>query len=90
MQSGGLSHARRGYSGGESQIRFERGAYRYVLFDKTVRTGFNGRNDPQFSSGLVIQHNGRRVSLTACGGSGESDGSGALADYMPKGEFIEY
>lgn len=85
LQSGGLSHSRRGYSGGgESQIRFERGAYRYILFDKTVRTGFDGRNDPQSSSGLVIQRGDRRVSSTTCDGSGESQGSGALADYSLK------
>jgi hypothetical protein len=92
LQSRDLRHASRMFSGGgESQIHFERNGYRYILFDRTVRTGFGvqGRNEPQMSSGLLVEHAGARSS-TRCATSGGTIVSSALADYMPEGDYIPH
>jgi hypothetical protein len=93
LQSRDLRHASRMFSGGgESQIHFERDGYRYILFDRTVRASFasEGRNEPQVSSGLLVQHAGRLRTSTPCGGSGEAAVSSALAAYMPEGVYIPH
>lgn len=93
LQATNLRRASTGFSGGgEGQIYFERKSYRYILFDKTVRTGFgpDGRHDPQFSSGLLVMRSGRLVSSGSCGGSGEAIGSAAVADYMPEGDYVPH
>ena len=56
-----LSFAERAYSGGgETQICFRNGEYIYIVYDKTVRTSFSseGHNDPDSSSGLVVEKGG--------------------------------
>lgn len=54
--------------GGEMQIHFTKGRYRYILYDRIVRSGFGaeGHTDPQFSAGLLVQKNGRRLAERAC------------------------
>jgi hypothetical protein len=52
-----LTLAKQGFSGGgETQIQVANGDYTYILFDKTVRTGFgdSGQNDPDSRSGLLV------------------------------------
>ena len=64
-----LRLARRGYSGGgETQIHVANRDYRYILFDRTIRTGFgaDGRNDPAISSGLIIRRAGRTIATRPC------------------------
>jgi hypothetical protein len=57
-----------GYSGGgEAHIRFRNGEYDYILFDRTVRTGFgNGPNYPEFTSGVVTRRRGAVIGLRRC------------------------
>jgi hypothetical protein len=54
--------------GGETQIHFTKGRFRYILYDRIFRSGFgaDGHTDPQFSAGLLVQKNGRRLAERAC------------------------
>ena len=56
----------------KDQIYFQSNGYRYIVYDRTLRRGFgaDGHNDPQSSSGLVVQKGGRIVSSTRCGRRG--------------------
>jgi hypothetical protein len=91
-QRGGLSLAERGYSGGgETQLSFARNGYRYVVYDRTVRTGLaaDGRNEPAFDQGLVVVRGGRVVSHRRC--SAESGGmDGRAVARLPRGTFVEH
>ena len=93
LQSRDLHAADQGYSGGgEDQINFKVNGYTYIVFAKTERTGFgpDGHNDPQFTSGVVVQKNGRTVSSMKCGDPGDQPIDGDDDHYMPKGEFIPH
>jgi hypothetical protein len=89
---GGLTLAERGYSGGgETQLSFARNGYRYVVYDRTVRTGLaaDGRNEPAFDQGLVVVRGGRVVSHRRC--SAESGGmDGRAVARLPRGTFVEH
>jgi len=88
-QSGGLSYAREMYSGGGAlQIRFSNGGYDYAAYSRTVRTGFNGRNNPQFSDGVMVRRGGRLVSNRSCTTDVGSDAQ--AEDYMPEGTIMEF
>lgn len=90
-QRGGLAYASRGYSGGgEAQISFARGGYRYVVYDRTVRTGFeDGRNDPAFTQGLLVLRGGRVALNRRC--SADSGGmDGRATARLPRGAFVEH
>ena len=66
---GKLGYASVPYSGGgEEQVSFERGGYRYVVYSSMVRTGFgaDGLNNPAFESGLFVQQAGKTVSKSKC------------------------
>ncbi|NPD65718.1 hypothetical protein HN018_15485 [Lichenicola cladoniae] len=70
LSSQALSIADHMFSGGgETQISVSHGAYSYIVYDKITRTSFaaDGRNDPGFTSGLVVQKNGKTVSSKQCG-----------------------
>ena len=70
LSSQALSFAETAFSGGgETQISFRNGAYSYIVYDKTTRTSFSsdGHNDPDFTSGLVVQENGKTVLAEECG-----------------------
>lgn len=89
MRATDLRFAQRGYSGGgEQQIWFANSGYRYVIYDRVVRTAFgaDGKHDPQASAGLMVQHGGRTVSNRGCGGGIASRAAGA----MPRGDFVEH
>ena len=70
LSSQALSFAETAFSGGgETQISFRNGAYSYIVYDKTTRTSFSsdGHDDPDFTSGLVVQENGKTVLAEECG-----------------------
>ena len=93
LQSTGLHSAQRMYSGGgETQISFGRQGYEYVIFDSTIRTGFDldGHNNPAFSSGMIVQHYGKTIKAMHCEGNAAAIRSNDLSRYMPEGEFVEH
>ena len=74
LQGRDLHIGEQSYSGdGEDQIYFQSNGYRYIVYDRTLRTGLgaDGHNDPQTSSGLFVQKGGRTVSSTRCGSEGD-------------------
>lgn len=57
----------RGYSGGgEAQAMFDRGGYKYVVFSRVVRTGFETTNNPRFDAGVLVQRGGRTLQTIRC------------------------
>ena len=79
--------------GGEAQIHFTKGVYRYILFDKTVRSGFGAesQNDPQFSAGLIVQKNGQRLTERLCSmTTGAFINADLAAHYLEAGKYIEH
>lgn len=63
-----LHRASTGFAGGgEDQVYADTLTDRYIVYDKTVRTGFgdDGHFDPKETSGLVVQH-GRTISSRLC------------------------
>lgn len=90
LSSTSLTTASVGYSGGgETQIAATNGAYRYIVYERTVRTGFgeDGLHYPEFDSGLIVQRGGRTISSRTCGAdpvlSAAEDGA------IPAGAFVE-
>ncbi len=73
--------------GGETQISFRHGGYRYIVFDRTVRTGFaaDGHNDSQFSAGLVVQRGDTTVSTQLC--RTDATIKAAAAKVLPRSTF---
>ena len=67
--------ARAGYSGGgESQARFEGSGTGYVVFSRMVRTRFDGEgNEPEFSSGVVVEKNGKQLAELKCANPRDAD-----------------
>jgi hypothetical protein len=90
LTSRALAFANRGYSGGgESQVTATNGEYSYTVFDRTVRTSFDeGRNDPAFSSGLLVGRGGRVLSSRMC--KGESPVVADAERARPAGTFVEH
>jgi hypothetical protein len=87
---GGLSWARAMYSGGgELQIRFRSGGLDYAVYSRTIRTGFgaDGRNNPQFSDGVMVRRGSRVISNRAC--TTEIRADGQPEDFMPEGTMLE-
>jgi hypothetical protein len=85
----GLTYAREMYSGGGAlQIRFSNGGNDYAVYSRTVRTGFNGRNNPQFSDGVMVRRGGRLISNRAC--TTQVSGDGQPEDFMPEGTILEW
>ena len=93
LQSSRLHKAENGYSGGgEDQIDAEVDGYTYTVYARTVRTGFgaDGHNDPQFTSGLVVQKNGSHVLSAQCGGEGDQTINSDASQFMPNGTFVNH
>ena len=91
LSSQALSMADHMFSGGgETQISFSRGEYGYIVYDKTIRTSFSAdeQNDPESTSGLVVQKNGKTVSTKQCG-LDAAISSGARRFIKP-GPFMEH
>jgi hypothetical protein len=88
-QTGGLTYAREMYSGGGAlQVRFSNGGYDYAVYSRMVRTGFNGRNNPRFSDGVMVRREGRLVSNRSC--STAVGGNAEVEVYMPEGTILEF
>lgn len=94
LEARDLNVAKQGFSGGgETQIHFTKGIYRYILYDRTVRSGFGaeGQNDPQFSAGLIVQKNRRRLAERPCTtNTGAFIYSDLAGRYIEAGEYIEH
>lgn len=93
LQATGLGFAERMYSGGgEAQISFARNGYRYVLYDRTVRTGFDaeGHNDPQTTRGLIVRHGDSIRSSAACREAGTVGIAAETASRIPPGSFVPH
>ena len=91
MSSQALFRAERGFSGGgETQISFRNDSYTYTIYDKTTRTSFSAdaHNDPQFTSGLFIQKDGKTISTTECGSDATIPAT--VSSAIPPGPFIEH
>ena len=78
--------------GGESQIVFENNGYRYIVYDSTVRTSFgaDGKHDPKFMTGLIVQKAGRTISNASCVGTGDSGMSPNASKSMPAGTYVPH
>ncbi len=91
LSSQALSIADHMFSGGgETQISFSRGDYGYIVYDKTTRTSFSadGRNNPDFTSGLVVQKSGKTISTKQC--SLDATISSSAHHFIQPGPFIEH
>ena len=91
MSSAALSIANRGFSGGgETQISVHNNAYAYIVYDKTMRTSFSpdGHNDPDFTSGLVVQKNGKTISTLECGS--DTTIAEKASQVIRTGPFVEH
>ena len=86
----GFSYANFGYAGGgETQIYFENHGYRYVLYDRIVRTAFgpDGLHDPKATAGITVYRAGKIVGRRIC--SNDLDAaimSGRLEGYIEQME----
>lgn len=86
--------ARRAYSGGgETQILVRNNAYKYILYDRMVRSNFNssGENDPEFLSGLLVMKSGKVVQSRLCSSNNEVFIKSRVAEeYLQEGDFVDH
>jgi hypothetical protein len=68
VPSGHFMSSSVGYSGGgEFRIHFKNNDFDYILFDRTIRTGFDDDgNKPEFSAGIAIKESGKVKSVHKC------------------------
>jgi hypothetical protein len=69
LESGGLTYANRMYAGGgESQIYFTKGSYRYILYDRMISLGADseGHSGKRIEAGLAVNLGSRTVSRRSC------------------------
>ena len=82
--------ARTGYSGGgELQAVFQNGAWTYLVYERTIRTGFARHNAPSFTAGVDVLRNGAIVSRRSCRDSRAQFSSTAITN-LPEGDFVEH
>jgi hypothetical protein len=82
-------YAQEGFSGGgELQAAFRNGPWTYVVYERTVRTGFHGTNDPSFEAGVDVLRGGRVVSRGRCADS-HAQFTEQLAGAV-EGPFVEH
>jgi hypothetical protein len=88
--SAGLSRARTAYSGGgELQVNFRTGGHLYVLYSRTVRTGFGAEgNQPDFQAGIAVVRGKRMISDRRC--TDADDFASSPDDLLPQGEFTRW
>lgn len=92
LEVAGGRRAQRGYSGGgETQVTFDRAGWRYVVYDRTVRTGFgsDGRHDPEMTSGVLVLKDGKIIADRRCTGGGDDAIDAAGGAVLPEGPFTE-
>ena len=94
-----LHLAYKGWSGGgETQVYADTPTYRYIVYDRMVRTGFgsDGHNDPKETVGLLVQNGGRTVSSRQCALPKTFDEQTAVFDQrlaetlVPEGEYVDH
>ncbi|QIG80464.1 hypothetical protein [Stakelama tenebrarum] len=91
--SGTLAYATTAYSGGgEAQISFSRGRYTYVVYSRTVRTGFGPEgNAPEFSAGVTVLRDGTPIVRKSCDRPETARLDVAAAQHrLPEADFIEH
>ena len=75
--------------GGETQVYADTSAYRYIVYDRLVRTSFdNGQHDPQAESGLVVLNGDRTVSSRRCASPATFDR--VTRTMMPTGDYTPH
>ena len=68
--SGGRNASAMYSGGGESQLAFDNGDTRYIVFSRMVRTGFGEEgNMPAISDGVVVERAGKFAAIRICEGS---------------------
>ena len=75
--------------GGEAQIEFTNGGVRYIVYSRTVRTGFDEEgNKPEFTDGVLVVRGGDVIAERNCTAKIESvdvmagDSYGGVADEL--------
>ena len=87
--SGGVL-ARTGFSGGgEIQTTFRNRGWRYVVYDRIVRTGFSGNNAPEEQAGVDVFEGARLVTHVRCDDGGTQFSTTGL-EGLVEGEFIDH
>lgn len=82
--------ARTGFSGGgELQAVFRSDGWTYVVFQRTIRTGFSEANEPRFEAGVDVMRGERVVSHRRCRDGG-SQFHGEILSGLREGAFIEH
>ena len=93
-----LHLAYKGWSGGgETQVYADTPTYRYIVYDRMVRTGFgsDGHNDPKETVGLLVQDGRRTVSSRECALPKTFDEQTAVFDQrlaetlVPEGQYVD-
>lgn len=91
LELAGGEYAYAMYSGGgESQIAFDNGNTRYIVFSRMVRTGFGDEgNAPAISDGIVIERAGKFAGMRLCQGELlPTDVNAANAIWEDRGELF--
>ena len=91
LELAGGAYAYAMYSGGgESQIAFDNGNARYIIFSRMVRTGFGEEgNAPAISDGVVVERGGKFAGMRLCVGELlPTDVNAANAVWEDEGELF--
>ena len=69
--------------GGEAQIEFPKGATRYIVYSRTVRTNFEAGepNNLEFTDGVLVVRGGKPIAERNCTGNVESVDINAAESY---------
>lgn len=94
VEAGRLQYSMQMFAGGgESQIQFRKGLYRYVLFDRMVSRGIDaeGHSPKRVDSGLLVQKGNRKVFERACvPGDAVMLNSNAAPRFMVTGRYVPH
>ncbi|MXO66767.1 membrane lipoprotein lipid attachment site-containing protein [Altericroceibacterium endophyticum] len=73
--------------GGEAQLSFRKGDFRYVVYSRVRRTNFTAGegNDPEFSDGVLVMKNDKIIANHACEGGGST---GTSVNYDLSKEYL--
>jgi len=90
LQIVGGTIARTGYSGGgEVQVVFRNGPWTYVVYQRTLRTGFDGRNNPSFEAGVDVLRNSTVIGRRRCD-HGDVQFDDRAISGLPEGQFVDH
>lgn len=91
LEATDLRVAERAFSGGgETQVYADTPTHRYIVYDRVVRTSFDGdgRHDPQEQAGLVVQSGGQTISSQRCASSATFDP--LIRTLVPTGDYAPH